>query len=84
MMIQRIKKILVTDLHMTCSACPSQWEGLTENGDWFYARYRWGVLSVYIDEQMIFNKDFDDPYHGVMSSREMIKHTQHLFDYEAR
>lgn len=30
----------------TCSACPSQWEGRTDNDRPVYVRYRWGHLSV--------------------------------------
>ena len=35
----------LTELHRTCSACPSQWEGTTDNGQRFSARYRWGWLT---------------------------------------
>lgn len=35
----------LVSLKMTCSACPSQWEGKTEDGQFLYARYRWGQLS---------------------------------------
>lgn len=30
----------------TCSACPSQWEGLTDNNQQIYFRYRWSTLNV--------------------------------------
>lgn len=32
-------------LRITCSACPTQWEGTTEDGVHFYACYRWGYLT---------------------------------------
>lgn len=38
----------VTEIVMTCNACPSQWEGKTECGHMVYIRYRWGWLSVRI------------------------------------
>jgi hypothetical protein len=30
----------------TCSACPSQWEGLTDTNQQIYFCYRWGGLTV--------------------------------------
>lgn len=36
----------VVALKKTCIACPSQWEGVLEDGRVIYARYRWGELSV--------------------------------------
>ena len=37
----RIKHVV-----MTCTACPAQWEGRTEDDRPVYIRYRWGYLSV--------------------------------------
>jgi hypothetical protein len=33
------------DLRRTCESCPSQWEARTEDGEFFYARYRFGRLT---------------------------------------
>jgi hypothetical protein len=37
--------VVLTELHQTCGACPSQWKGTAEDGRRFYARYRWGWLT---------------------------------------
>ena len=42
--------IKVTSITQTCSACPAQWEGITEDNRKIYVRYRWGYLSVRIGE----------------------------------
>lgn len=39
-------KIQITQLAMTCSACPSQWEGTTVGGGSVYIRYRYGWLTA--------------------------------------
>ena len=33
------------ELRQTCIACPSQWEGILQNGKHVYIRYRWGILQ---------------------------------------
>lgn len=42
----------LTQLRQTCSACPSQWEGRTEDGLDLYVRYRWGQLTWGFGEGM--------------------------------
>jgi hypothetical protein len=42
----KVKKIV-----NTCSACPSQWEGLTYDNRQIYFRYRWSCLTVRIGEK---------------------------------
>lgn len=46
-------------LMRTSSACPSQWEGLTENFEPIYIRYRHGVLTMDIGKPYE-NKNIDD------------------------
>jgi hypothetical protein len=36
----------VSKLIQTCNGSPSQWEGLTDDGQFIYVRYRWGCLSI--------------------------------------
>lgn len=36
----------ILTIKRTCTACPSQWEGTTEDGQYFYIRYRWGNLFI--------------------------------------
>ena len=38
--------ITVKEIHKTSTACPSQWEGWTDDNRQIYVRYRWGYLSV--------------------------------------
>lgn len=56
------------ELEMTCSACPSQWQGKLTDGRTFYARYRWGIMRVDIDGSPIFSKDFKEHMGGSMST----------------
>ena len=47
---------------MTCGACPTSWEGMTNEGKSVYARYRWGHLRVEINDEIVFGKQLrDDP-----------------------
>ena len=39
-------------LDMTCGACPSQWEGTTEDGRVIYVRYRHGLLTAGVGSTM--------------------------------
>lgn len=41
-----IEPLRVKSIIRTCYACPSQWEGETEDGRKVYVRYRHGLLSV--------------------------------------
>jgi hypothetical protein len=66
--------IRVTEIRNTCSACPSQWEGLTDDEQVVYIRFRWGHLSVGVDHCLdeaicaapIFTWDDSDMCNGVM------------------
>lgn len=42
--------VIVSTIRSTCCACPSQWEGLTDDERVIYVRYRWGHLSVRVSE----------------------------------
>jgi hypothetical protein len=41
---------VVTSLRRTSTACPSQWEGVLDDGRALYARFRHGELSVGVGE----------------------------------
>ena len=41
-----VKMVKVKKLTNTCGACPSQWEGITEDNRQIYIRYRWGNLTI--------------------------------------
>ncbi|MCA1480782.1 hypothetical protein, partial [Bradyrhizobium sp. NBAIM08] len=40
------QQIQIVRLEQTCGACPSQWEGVTDDGRVVYIRYRWGALTA--------------------------------------
>lgn len=60
-------------LVQTCSACPSQWEGNTADGDNLYIRVRHGALSVDIDHKNVFYADVSDQFDGVMTLDEVLE-----------
>lgn len=66
-----------TDLEMTCQACPSQWEGVAPNGERLFIHYRYGYLSVKVNEKEFFGKDVGDSLGGVMSYDEMLGHVRY-------
>lgn len=63
--------IKVKELTQTCNACPSQWEGTLTNGKSLYIRYRWGYLSIDIDDKEILGKDIGDSLAGCLDEEEM-------------
>jgi hypothetical protein len=75
----------VTEITQTCSACPSQWEGKIEDGRMFYARYRWGCLSVRLSEtptenlyevldgNTLIDLELGDEFDGVLSEGELVE-----------
>lgn len=73
----------LVELEMTCSACPSQWEGRLVDGRYVYVRCRWGVLQVGIEytlDEAIENRrkvweKFNNGFHGVMDTNTMLSLT---------
>jgi hypothetical protein len=66
----------VVELQRTCIACPSQWEGRTDDGRAVYVRYRWGHLSVRVGKDItaavrnrdeVFNAVVGHSYDGLMT-----------------
>lgn len=75
-------------LRITCSACPTQWEGSTEDGKQFYARYRWGRLTwgfgndidAAVDASLDnMGIDLSSDLDGELSTREMLKNVGLVF-----
>ncbi len=64
-------KPLVTELNRTCFACPSKWEGCTEDGQHVYIRYRWGFLSASVGNDQIYGASHGDSLDGDMSNEDM-------------
>ena len=44
--------ITVAEIRNTCSACPAQWEGKTDDGRWVYIRLRHGCFRIGIGETL--------------------------------
>jgi hypothetical protein len=65
--------ITVTSLEQTCGACPSQWEGRTIDGDYLYIRYRFGTLTVNLNDARMYRGNHGDPLDGSMSTGTMAR-----------
>jgi hypothetical protein len=72
----------IKEIQQTCSACPSQWEGKTDKGEELYCRYRWGYLSVEINNKVIFGEQLGNDFHGIMDIDELIKYTKNVLNFE--
>lgn len=70
--------IKVSDVHQTCQACPSQWEGITGTNLPIYARYRFGRLTVELDELCIFDTEIGDSLDGIIDYTTLKKYTGHM------
>jgi hypothetical protein len=79
--------IKVKSIALTCTACPSQFEGLTEDNRKLYFRYRFGRLTVEIGAkddmsefaalrgERIYSISIGDEYDGYMDLEELKGHT---------
>ena len=63
--------IQVKTLTQTCNACPSQWEGELTNGEELYIRYRWGYLSIRVNNKEIWGKTLGDDLNGYIDEYDM-------------
>ena len=63
----------ITELEQTCFACPSQWEGKTETGKEVYIRYRWGYLSIRVDEEEMHVGKLGGGFDGHIEESEMLQ-----------
>ena len=82
------KKILIENFEQTCYACPSQWEGVTEKGEYIYIRYRWGYLRITVDRVEIYGESLsDDGWDGLLDEKDLLpilKKLGYEIDYETR
>lgn len=86
-------KIVIVDLFQTSTACPSQWEGETDKGEFFYARYRGGYFRAGIaasDYEFfnaektpynIINKKIGDRFDGCMDTNQMMDLLKDKIDF---
>jgi hypothetical protein len=76
-----LKRRKLISLTQTCAMCPSQWEGILDNGKHVYVRYRWGQITLRvgknldaaIDSRHYLFKQIGEDFDGILSSREMLK-----------
>jgi len=75
--------IKVVKAERTCSACPSQWDCWTEEGDYIYVRYRWGYLCISWDVmgEVIYDEQVGDGFDGSMSYDELVRHTEGVIEW---
>lgn len=66
-------KYIIVELEQTCWACPSQWSGKTSEGAEIYGRYRWGYLSLDIDDQQVYGRQLGGDFDGWMSTAEFLQ-----------
>jgi hypothetical protein len=69
-------------IQQTCEACPSQWEGATQDERYVYIRYRWGRLSVSVDGETVYCQDIGDALDGTLSWGEMMQYTSHVMIWD--
>lgn len=80
------KKYKVKHCKMTCSACPSQWNIYTDEGEYIYARYRWGRLTITLNpwregSKELYCEDIGDGLDGVMETTELVEYTKSVLDW---
>ena len=86
---------VVVALEKTCPACPAQWEGELDDGRSLYARYRGGVLSVGVgddiegavrnswSEEAFYFEHVGDCLDGFMNFAELRAHLDGLLEFPA-
>lgn len=70
----------------TCDCCPSQWDIYTWDGEYIYARYRFGRLTLTRDpfresEQPFFTLNYGDELDGEMETEQMQQLTKDVLDW---
>lgn len=68
--------IKLNSLEKMCIGCPSTWEGITDDGKSFYARYRYGKLKAELNNEIFYEKQVGNEYDGIMDTDEMVKHLE--------
>jgi hypothetical protein len=82
----------VISMERTCYACPSQWDGITDDNRKVYIRYRHGQLSVSIGEpgdeaddagvngECIYAGDNGEAFHGFLTYDELREALKDVLD----
>ena len=74
--------IKVMRLKQTCFACPSQWDGETDDSKCIYIRYRHGFLYVSVDDKEIYKKQFGNTYDGFMELKRVKEVTKEIIEWK--
>lgn len=72
----------IKQLTNTCSACPSQWSGITECGRSVSIHFRHNHLSVEVSDVEIFSDNLNKYEDGCMSDEEMTMRLRHLLKFK--
>lgn len=80
-------KIVPSSIIRTCTACPSQWEAVLNDGTMMYARFRWGhfyvvvsknpvkdVMELFDQEILVLESDDVGDMNGYMTDAEFTYH----------
>lgn len=85
-------KATITKIECTCSACPTQYEGMLDNGKMFYFRFRWGELSISessnpteeIDDAIIgtviLEDQTNDQWNGSLSPEQVVSYLSSVYN----
>ncbi|AGY46548.1 hypothetical protein BigBertha_40 [Bacillus phage BigBertha] len=60
-------------ISQTCFACPTQFEGKTDNGDYLYCRYRYGWMSIELNGKELMDVKYGDEWAGCCSWEDFVK-----------
>ncbi|MDR3582497.1 MAG: hypothetical protein P4L67_04460 [Candidatus Pacebacteria bacterium] len=76
------KRIAVAFLEEGYTACPTQWEGIADDGKEVYVRYRCGRLRVECGlNNWIYSEMVGEKYDGHMKTEVMQRHTASIIDW---
>jgi hypothetical protein len=75
--------IKVAEVHMTTDFCPTQWEGVTDDGQLVYARFRWNCGYVDVGERQVVAWDGppEKAFNGVCSYDELREATKDVIEW---
>ena len=80
--LRKMKKLKVKSYQQTCWACPSQWDIFTDRSEYIYARYRWGHLTLALNNyKPIFSEQVGGSLDGVMDIDELKELTKDILDW---
>lgn len=73
--------IKIINLKQTCIACPTQYEGLTDNNEYVYIRYRYGYLSIRVCGKEIYGTRVGSGLDGVIELEKIIALSNDIIDW---